>query len=77
MTEPAEQQETTNKPLSLEEQAARLAIGKKMAAADFLPGLVDGLIRNSQTMATVFNEKTKRLRMKRPKPVFRRTADAT
>jgi hypothetical protein len=47
-------------PKSIEELAAQMAASKSMAKMDFLPGVVDGMFKNLQTMVSVFNEKSKR-----------------
>ena len=61
-----EQQKTTfpaklsKEPTSIEELAAQMAASKGMAKMDFLPGVVDGMFKNLETMVSIFNEKTRR-----------------
>ena len=45
---------------TLVEHAAKMAAGDKMAQTDYLPSLVNSLIRDSQTLTKVFNEKQRR-----------------
>lgn len=40
--------------------AVKSSASRDMARVDYLPGYVDGLLKNAQLMTAIFNEKTKR-----------------
>jgi len=57
VTPPAAQPPITEKQAL---EAVKNSASRNMAQVDYLPGYVEGLLKNAQLMTAIFNEKTKR-----------------
>ena len=55
-------QQPNQQPITEKEalEAVKNSASRNMAKVDYLPGFVEGLLRNAQLMTAIFNEKTKR-----------------